>query len=95
MAGDLGAVDRTIFRALGAALAASLGAHLVLLSIAVPLARLVMHRVPSAEAMLSAAAYPLPLAGLGAVVPGTGFRIGLAWATLGFVVGLVAAEVLR
>jgi hypothetical protein len=33
------------------------------------------------------------MAGLGGVIVLAGFRVGLAWATLGFAVGLAVAEV--
>jgi len=87
--GDLSAVDRATRRALVAALGGAFVLTLVLLAIGVPLLRAGLPRIPSAGAALSRAAYPIPLAGLGAVVPGAGFRVGLAWATLGFAVGLL------
>lgn len=87
--GDLSAVDRATRRALVAALGGAFVLTLVLLSIGVTLVRTGAARFPGAGPALSRAAFPVPLAGLGAVVSGAGFRVGLAWATLGFAVGLL------
>ena len=92
--GDLGVVERTTFKALLAAALAFFLLHLVALAIVTPAVTTLFARVPAVGPVLAAAVLPFPLAGLGGVISGAGFRLGLAWATLGFVVGLVLAEVL-
>jgi hypothetical protein len=63
--------------------------QLVLLGGGIALAQWGLSRWPGAIGWLGFAAFPVPLAGVGAVITGAGFRVGLAWATLGFVFGLM------
>ena len=94
-AGDVGAVDRVTVQALLLAVAGGFLVHLVLLVPAVVAAQWGIQRWPGATGFLALAAFPVPLAGIGAVITGAGFRVGLAWATLGFGVGVVLSGVAR
>ncbi len=90
--GDVRAVERTIGFALVLTIVATFFVQLVLLALFVPAARLVAARA-GVSAVLETASLPVPIAGLGGVIVLAGFRVGLAWATLGFAVGLAIAEV--
>lgn len=92
-AGDTRAIERTTALALSAALGVAFVTQLVMLAIAVPVVGALLSRNPGAAPFLDAAAAPIPFAGLGGVIVGAGFRIGLAWATLGFALGVVFVEV--
>ena len=92
-AGDLRVVDRVILQALAIAVAGGFVLHLLLLVPSVTLVRWALLQWPDAAQILSVAAFPVPLAGVGAVITGAGFRIGMVWATLGFAVGLLLVEV--
>lgn len=94
-AGDLGAVERVTLQALLVAVAGAFILHLLLLAVLVAGVNTALTEWPRAISLLGVAAFPVPLAGIGAVITGAGFRIGLAWATLGFAVGVMLAEVLR
>ena len=88
-AGDFGAVDRVTAQALLLAIAGAFLVQLVLLFAGIALTQWALQRFPAATGVLAFAAFPVPLAGIGAVITGAGFRVGLAWATLGFVIGLL------
>lgn len=92
-AGDTRAVERTMALALVAALGVAFVTQLVMLAVAVPVVSAVLARNPGAAPFLDAAAAPIPFAGIGGVIVGAGFRIGLAWATLGFALGVLFVEV--
>ena len=92
--GDVRAVDRVTVQALLVAVAGAFLVHLVLLALLVAGVHAALLRWPGAHSLLGLAAFPVPLAGIGAVITGAGFRIGLAWATLGFAIGVMLAEVL-
>lgn len=92
-AGDTRAIERTAALALTAALGVAFLAQLVILAVAVPAVGALLARNPGAAGVLDAAAAPVPFAGIGGVIVGAGFRIGLAWATLGFALGVVFVEV--
>jgi mannose/fructose/N-acetylgalactosamine-specific phosphotransferase system component IIC len=91
--GDLRSVERATLLALGAAFAGAFVTYLLLIAAGVPLARHVVLHWPGATPLLAVASFPVPFAGLGAVIAGAGFRMGLAWATLGFAIGILLAEV--
>lgn len=93
--GDVGAVDRVTGQALLLAVAGGFIVHLVLLVPAVVAVQWAIQRWPDATGFLALAAFPVPLAGIGGVITGAGFRVGLAWATLGFGVGVVLTGVAR
>ena len=88
-AGDLRVVERVMIQALLLAVAGAFLVQLVLLGAGIALAGWALERFPELTAWLAFAAFPVPLAGAGAVITGGGFRVGLAWATMGFVVGLL------
>lgn len=91
--GDVRAIDRTIFAALGITVLATFLVQLSLLAAFVPAARAVAA-LSTVVPHLETASLPVPMAGLGGVIVLAGFRVGLAWATLGFAVGLAVAEVI-
>lgn len=93
--GDVGAVDRVTLQALLVAVAGAFLVHLVILAPGVLGAQWVIQRWPASTSLLAMAAFPVPLAGIGAVIAGAGFRVGLLWATLGFGVGLALDGVVR
>lgn len=93
LAGDTRAIERTTALALFSALAVGFVTQLAIVAAAVPLVGALLARNPGAAGLLDAAAAPIPLAGIGGVIVGAGFRIGLAWATLGFALGVVFVEV--
>jgi mannose/fructose/N-acetylgalactosamine-specific phosphotransferase system component IIC len=88
-AGDTGAVERVTVQALVVAVAGAFIVHLLVLFPGVALVQWLLQRWPEATSFLAMAAFPVPLAGIGAVITGAGFRVGLAWATLGFGIGLL------
>lgn len=88
-AGDFGAIDRVTGQALLLAIAGAFLVQLVLLLAGVALTQWALLRFPATTGILGFAAFPVPLAGIGAVITGAGFRVGLAWATLGFFIGLL------
>lgn len=94
-AGDVRAVERVTIQALFFAVAGAFVVHLVILVPAVVGTQWVIQRWPGSTGLLAIAAFPVPLAGIGAVITGAGFRVGLAWATLGFGVGLFVSGVAR
>lgn len=94
-AGDLRAVERVTLQALLVAVAGAFVLHLALLAVAIAGVNAALLRWPDAVSILGIAAFPVPLAGIGAVISGAGFRVGLAWATLGFAIGVMLVEVLR
>ena len=94
-AGDVRAVERVTVQALFFAIAGAFFVHLVLLVPAVFAAQWALQRWPGSTGLLEMAAFPVPLAGIGAVIAGAGFRVGLAWATLGFGIGLLLSGALR
>ena len=88
-AGDLAAIESATLRALGVAFAGALLVYGIALAICVPAAFALLSRHPALFPTLAKAAFPVPIAGAGAVIAGAGFRLGLAWATLGFAIGLL------
>lgn len=88
-AGDLRAIETATVRALGAAFAGAFLVYVVVLAVAVPASHAAVARWPAALPGLAKASFPVPIAGAGAVIAGAGFRLGLAWATLGFAIGLL------
>lgn len=93
--GDLGAVGRGIAAALASAAVAAFVTQLALLAVLVPATRTAVAWTPGIGGALIAASFPVPLAGAAAVLVGAGFRMGLAWAALGYVVGTALAGVGR
>lgn len=90
-AGDFRVVERVTTQALLLAVAGAFVVQLLLLLAGIALVQWTLQRFPAADDVLAFAAFPVPLAGIGAVITGAGFRVGLAWATLGFVIGLLLA----
>lgn len=88
-AGDTRAVERVTVQALMVAVAGAFLVHLLVLFPSVAAVQWLLQRWPGAMSLLAMAAFPVPLAGIGAVITGAGFRVGLAWATLGFGIGLL------
>ncbi len=93
-AGDLAAVDRAVLICASSALAVGFVAVVALLAASIPAARAAVVGLPQAPDRIAEMTFPVPLAGLGAVIVGAGFRLGLVWATLGFLSGLFVAEVI-
>lgn len=93
--GDVRAVERVTVQAIMIAIAGAFLVHLMILAPGVVAAQWAIQRWPASTALLAVAAFPVPLAGIGAVITGAGFRVGLAWATLGFGIGIVVSGVVR
>lgn len=88
-AGDLWAIESATLRALGAAFLGAFALYGAVLAVCVPLAFAVLSRNHGFLPLLARATFPVPIAGIGAVISGAGFRLGLAWATLGFAIGML------
>ena len=89
--GDLSAVEQATALALAGAFGGAFLVHLLVLILAIPTTTIVVTRWPAVLPRLTVAAFPVPIAGVGAVISGAGFRLGLVWATLGFAIGLLIA----